>query len=1006
MLSIQPLKSAQAAVDYYFKYYSTDATSQQWLGKGCEYLQLNNKEVSKEQMLALLEGKLPDGRMLQNFKGEHRPGFDMTFSAPKSVSILVGLSVAPQLQGFHDAAVKYAIGKIEAEFAEVRIRRNGQIQYEKPDNLVIAAFRQHSSRANDPALHTHAVTMNMSFLDGKARSLASDPSRQRGVVEQVQNNAHYCGLLYRQHLANQLKNAGFKIQLVGDGLFEIAGVPDALLQEFSKRRADIEQLLANEGWSGAKSAAIATLLTRSGKEEHDLQTLQENWQQRAKEHGFDGKDFMQNFAQHSANTKSKFSIIADKLLSLIGINNNNNNNKTAAALELDAALACLNVATETLSQKTAVFTERALFAECLKHSLLCPNAIAQENITKVITQATVNQSLYVARDPNNGQKIFTTPWLLTLEAESITRIENNKGIVPAISSKQAVQEFQRTRANKLPHVMTKSQQQAMLTLLTTTDRYLAIQGYAGVAKTSMLAETKIFLHAKGYQLRGATVASSAANELQTKAGISADVFPVVHQELKNATTGSLTKMIYIVDEASQLSSPQGHALIKEIERTQARLILVGDKAQLPSINAGRIFSLTQDYGIKTATMHEIVRQKNHKLKQAVVHATAGEVDQALQKLHVQELATYTERVTWIANQWLSLTPQLRAQTLLFAPTHANREAITNIIREGLKNEHSLTGTSINHTVLKAKNLAPMQQRFIGYYQSGEVLRFNQTINKQNIKLGEYYTVGSITAYHQQKNILPLINQQGKKQQFSLKYLPAYKTHNSAFERVIEVYQPKNIELQVGDKLMWTRNSKGLNIRNGQCFSLQEITAKELVFLNQDGVLIKLDKTNAALKHLDYSYVLTNYKVQGKDAAFGLGLMESYQQNSTNLNNFYVQISRAIHNMTLVTDDKEKLIAAIKHNTIEKLASLDILSSKQLVSHELKLKEPGQLSIQPVIDKTIQIESNKIYKLSNQNQIPEMSYAKSNHCNNVHIKEGASQKLIPEFIPKSAPELEL
>ena len=207
MLSIKPLNSAQGAADYYtaaFNYYAGDATAMQWMGKTSQHLQLTGL-IEKEQMLALLEGKLPNGQLLKNFAGAHRPGFDLTFSAPKSVSILVGLGAAPELSHFHDKAVQYAIGQIEKEFAQTRVWREGNLAYEKADNLLIAAFRQPSSRANDPALHTHCVTMNMTMHEGKFRSLASDPSRNQGVLEQIQNNAHYCGLLYRQHLANSLK---------------------------------------------------------------------------------------------------------------------------------------------------------------------------------------------------------------------------------------------------------------------------------------------------------------------------------------------------------------------------------------------------------------------------------------------------------------------------------------------------------------------------------------------------------------------------------------------------------------------------------------------------------------------------------------------------------------------------------------------------------------------------------------------------------------------------------
>lgn len=211
MLSIQPLKSAQGAVDYYlraFNYYQGDAMATAWLGSAKKYIPSLSDNVSAQSMLPLLEGHLPDGTKLQNNRHEHRPGFDMTFSAPKSVSILVGLDADPNLVRFHDEAVKFALSKIESEFAEVRYVKNDDIHFEKTGNLLSATFRQPSSRANDPALHTHCVTLNLTFYQGKAKSLATDAKRIHGVVEQIQNNAHYCGLLYRHHLANQSDSTG------------------------------------------------------------------------------------------------------------------------------------------------------------------------------------------------------------------------------------------------------------------------------------------------------------------------------------------------------------------------------------------------------------------------------------------------------------------------------------------------------------------------------------------------------------------------------------------------------------------------------------------------------------------------------------------------------------------------------------------------------------------------------------------------------------------------------
>lgn len=448
MLSIKPLQSAKSACDYYTKaleYYQGDATATCWLGAGKQYLKLG-QVVENQSLLNLLSGMLPNGQKLQNPQGEHRPGFDMTFSAPKSVSVLVGLGVAPELIKFHDAAVQHAISQIESEFAETRVRCDGHIVYEKTGNLLVAAFRQPSSRANDPALHTHCVTLNLTFLDGKARSLASDTTRTFGVVEQIQNHAHYCGLIYRQHLANSLKEAGFQLRLTGEGLFEIDGIHDAVLREFSRRREDIERLMEDKGWTGAKSSSIATLLTRAGKEEHPIASLEADWQERVKALDFDAQAFMLARCQLTP-SQGWFVTIKEKLSAFFHKTNQ------APPTEIEAASACVKVAIETLSQRESVFTERDLKEESMKHSLLCEQAVSQASIQDAIQQEKTAQTLYATTDTRTKQTLLTTPWLLTLEAEAITRIEHNKEVVTAIATREEVKSFQKERSTtlSLPH---------------------------------------------------------------------------------------------------------------------------------------------------------------------------------------------------------------------------------------------------------------------------------------------------------------------------------------------------------------------------------------------------------------------------------------------------------------------------------------------------------------------------------------------------------------------------
>ncbi|HAU1796532.1 TPA: conjugative relaxase [Legionella pneumophila] len=949
MLSVQPLKSAQGAADYYtaaFNYYAGDAEALRWLGKGSERLGLTGI-VEKEQMLALLEGHLPNGQVLKNKKGEHRPGFDMTFSAPKSVSILSGLGADSMLSHLHDKAVEKAIGLIEKEFAQARVVIGGKVHYVDTGNLVVAAFRQPSSRANDPALHTHGVTMNITFTseDGKARSLASDINGNFGVIEQLQQHVTYAGLLYRTELANLLKEQGYRLRDVGKGMFEIDGVPEEVLKEFSTRRADIEEKMKEKGWEGARLASKATLLTRDSKEEHDINVLRADWQKRAELLGFDAHAFV---TSHKADLEQKafgfFTSIKERLFERFY------GKKDLISLQAKEAVF---VAIETLSQQTSVFELRQLKEAALKHTLSGRMIVPINAIDAMIDAHVKSGLLYQATDPMTRCSMFTTPWALTLETETLARIESNQGILKPMANTHAVLQSQIVYEANSPFPLTVSQKNALMHVFTSTDRFNAIQGYAGTGKTTMLQLTKALASDKGFKLRGMAVTSSSVNELREKAGIHSDVFPIVHLELLKAPKSSLKNTLFILDEASMLSTTQGHELIKLIEQKGARLLLTGDDSQLSSVKCGRIFGQAQEYGISTIQMTHIIRQTNARTKESVRDAISRDLYDSLQKLdEVREFKSHDERIEAIAHHWLNLSPQVREKTLVFAPTHANRRDITQIMRDGLKKEGALTGKEHVINTLKARAMEEIQHHHTQYYQQGDVLRFNLKLPRSGIRAGDYLTVNVMTEKHRKNKTVPLLTAEGKSVVLHLKDLPIYTPSRAGLNRPIEFYEVTSLALCVQDKVLITRNNNQAGLVNSSLASV--------IAIDEQNIMLKFDKDEQVktfsrdakeLQHLDHGYVLTNMKVQGKDKTYALGLMESYNKFSATLRNYYVQISRAISRMTLITDDKSQLLKALEFNEDIKKSALNYVNSKTLKTHiEQFSVNPKAIDVATVADK--------------------------------------------------------
>ncbi len=954
MLSISPLKSSDGATKYYMdvvNYYHGDPKSMRWLGAGAQILGIKGQTVEKQQMHDLLSGKLPNGQQLgriEEGKVEHRPGFDMTLSAPKSFSIILESGEDPRLIEAFNEAVEWYVEDIEKEFAQTRTMVDGKIEYQNTKNFLIAAIRQPNSRAGDPDTHCHLVTMNATHSeDGKWRSLASDMNSRQGVLEKIMKHHIYGGLKFRNKLANLTKELGYTLKSDGDGFWEIASVPDEVIKYYSKRREEIEADMKESGLHGAKGAAIASQRTRAGKLENEIVDF-EQWQKdihtTCHDMGFDIEK-----AVHASYQPTEISFsesIKQRVSRLI---------YGERDIERLNAVDAVHIAIESVSQMSAAFSLRDLKKEALKHVIASNYTVDEKTIDSVIENSIKEEVLYKAYNPYTKEELLTTPWQLTLESEAIARIENGKNTIEPICSKKFVSEFISQKESELTFSLSASQKKSMMSFLTTKDRFIAIQGFAGTGKTTMMKLAKEISTIHGYEIRGVAAGSSAAHELETKGNIDARTFARELARLKSEK-GNLSKTIFVVDESSMLSNPQFHKIIKLVDEHGAQLKAVGDKAQLPSPTSGKPFAIAQEYGIHTTEMTDNLRQKDHDLKESAIHAGRGEIFDAIQKLtHVEELETYHERVQFLAQKWLSLSKVERDKTLCFAPRHVNRRDITKIMRETLKAELVLDGDTHIQDVLRERSMPAKKLRDSVYYKQNDVIRFNLNIPRYGIRAGDYLTVGELSEKNKAQKSLPL-SFEGKKINFHLKYLPKYRTENQDLERPIEVYYKDSIELLTGDKIQFKRNNESLGVRNSNLGVVSAITHDALIIKNDENKEIILKKGSVDARHIDHGYVLTTYASQGKDEKRGLSLLDSVDKFAANISNFYVTSTRAISEMTVITDNKENLIRAISISDNEKYSSLETIDASTLSRHNERFKGHKQsLELQNVIAKKLSKE---------------------------------------------------
>ena len=294
MMSIGQVGPAGKAGDYYThqdNYYVLGSMDERWVGQGAEALGLTGK-VDVKDFVAVLEGKLPDGSDLTRMVGgenKHRPGYDLTFSAPKSVSIMAMLGGDKRLIAAHNHAVEVAVREVE-KLASTRSMTEGVSETRLTGNLVVALFNHDTSRDLDPQMHTHAVVANVTQHDGKWQTLSSDTVGKTGFIESVYANQVAFGQIYRHVLRQDTEAMGYQTENVGPhGMWEFKGMEN-VIDVFSKRNHAIDAAAGPD--ASLKSRDMATLDTRKAKVASDPAALAVEWLQEMKSAGFDAKAYL------------------------------------------------------------------------------------------------------------------------------------------------------------------------------------------------------------------------------------------------------------------------------------------------------------------------------------------------------------------------------------------------------------------------------------------------------------------------------------------------------------------------------------------------------------------------------------------------------------------------------------------------------------------------------------------------------------------------------------------
>ena len=486
VVSIGAVAAPAQGASYYERdgYYAKDDPAHRevsaWAGRGAEDLGLTGT-VDPDTFRAVLEGHVPDGsgrklgRRRKDGVLEHRPGRDLTFSAPKSVSLAALVGGDARVVEAHDRAVERTLAWVEGHAAETRMKdpETGRMVRAGDQKTVAATFRHDASRNLDPQLHTHAVLANMvRGPDQKWRTMSN---------EALYRSQKLIGMLYRSELAQGLGKLGYGIEKThADGRFEVAGVRREVIEAFSTRRAEIEAAMAERGLgttaANQRTAERAALMTRARKRDVDKSALRGIWEKQAGDLGFDAR-------AHAAEA-------ASRVAGLESAGEAREPSRDQRAVR--EAGEAVEWAVAHLAEREAVFARADALAAALAWR---PGAVSVEAAERALGDLESGGRLHPAPGLH-GRDDLTTDRALADERETIGLMRGGQGRGRVAMRSWIAQAYLHKGA------LTQGQREAVKLILSARDRVVGVQGYAGTGKTTMLSRARSLLEKRGFEVKG------------------------------------------------------------------------------------------------------------------------------------------------------------------------------------------------------------------------------------------------------------------------------------------------------------------------------------------------------------------------------------------------------------------------------------------------------------------------------------------------------------------------
>jgi len=698
MLRINPTYNANQAKSYYGSqadYYTQDQEHPGvWGGKGAALLGLNGT-VGKADFEALCDNRNPQtGEPLTPRTNSKRIiGYDFSFHAPKSLSLLFATTEDKALLSAFQQSVDETMALIEAEM-QTRVRKNGESGERTTANMIWGRFDHLTSRPVDGIpdmhLHSHCFTLNLTCDE-------AETTWKAGYFRNLKRDAPYYQSVFHSKLTTRMRQLNLPLAKTPEG-WEIQGFSRSTLEKFSRRTKQIEEVARSKGITDAEEKAELGAKTREGKAKHlSMSQLRTLWMDR-----------LDSSERKQIERLARQSVPCPE-----------------SGLEAPQAL---DFACRHLFERHSVVSERQLLGEMLQSGL---GRFSLED-----AQKTLDHSQVIIREVN-GRRLATTADVLAEEEKLIGIARDGRGTAVPLGS--SGHRLKRDWLNT-------GQKAAVHHLLTSTDKIMLVHGSAGVGKTTLMQEVAEGIEQNGRRVYAFAPSAEASRGVLRREGFEAETVArlLVDTKLQDKTKGQ----VFWIDESGLLGTQAMLKLFELADRMDCRVILSGDRRQHGAVERGSVLKILEEQaGLKVAEVKEIQRQKGE-YKDAVKCLVDGRAEEGFDKLDalgwVREIDA-EDRYQQLANDYLA-TAKTGKQALVISPTHAEGAKATTAIRQALREDGQIGPKDRTISVLTRVDLTEAQRGKEAQHYLGDVLQFHQ--NSKGIRMGERIIV-------QEGQILPL-----------------------------------------------------------------------------------------------------------------------------------------------------------------------------------------------------------------------------------------------------------